>query len=111
MNKIYGTITGGAAGLIIGITGLLLLKVVDGLVNAAYKPLMIISTIILLIIGVIIGYLLLGKKETIKMPTNAVPPEMTKKRIIAVIALGIIAGPAILNGSYLVPPVVEANVS
>jgi hypothetical protein len=53
---------------------------------------MIILTIVLLIIGAIIGSFLLGKKETIKTPTNAVPQKMTKTRIIAVIALGIIVG-------------------
>ena len=65
---------------------------------------MIIITIFLLIIGAVIGYFMLGKKETIKTPTNAVPPKMRKTRIIAVIALGIVVGAvlAFLTGGALI---------
>ncbi len=95
---------GGAVGLIIGITGLLLLRVEYGSTPAAHTPVMIILTIFLIIIGAIIGYFMLGKKETIKTPANAVPPKMTKTRIIAVAALGIIVGAvlAFLTGGTLI---------
>jgi hypothetical protein len=91
MNKLHGTITGGAAGLIIGIIGLLLLRVEYGPTRAAHTPVMEILTIVLLIIGAVIGYLMLGK--TTKPPTIAQPSRiMSKRRIIAEIALGIIVG-------------------
>lgn len=65
---------------------------------------MIIITIVLLIIGTIIGYFMLGKTETIKTPTNAMPPKMTRRKIIAVIVLGIIMGAvlAFLTGGILI---------
>ncbi len=92
MNKLYGTIVGGAVGLIIGIIGLLLLRFMASSPSGAHTPLMIILTVVLLIIGAIIGYFMLGKKETVTGPTNVVPPKMTKTRIIGVVVLGIIVG-------------------
>jgi len=104
MNKLYGTIIGGAVGLIIGITCLLILRFEYGSTRAAHTPVMIIITIVLLIIGAIIGYFVLGKRETIKTPMNAVPHKMTKTRIIAVLVLGIIVGAvlAFLTGGTII---------
>jgi len=91
MNKLYGTIVGGAVGFIIGIIGLLLLRFMASSPSGAHMPLMIIITIVLLIIGAVTGYFMLGK--TTKPPTIAQPPQKMRKRtIIAVIALGIIVG-------------------
>lgn len=91
MNKLYGTIGGGVVGFIIGITGLLLLRVAYGPTPAAHTPLMTIITLILLVIGAAIGYFMPGK--TTKPPTIVQPPiKMSKTRIIAVIALGIVVG-------------------
>ncbi len=94
MNKLHGTIVGGAVGLIIGIIGLLFLRVEYGSTPAAHTPLMMIITIVLLVIGAAIGYLMPGK--TTKPPAIAQPPKiMSKTRIIAVIALGIIVNNSI----------------
>lgn len=91
MNKPYGTITGGAVGFIIGITGLLLLRAEAGSTGNARTPLMTLLTIILLIIGAVIGYFILGK--TTRPPTIAQPPGiMSTPKIIAVIVLGIFVG-------------------
>jgi hypothetical protein len=91
MNKLYGTIAGGAAGFIIGIICLLILRVENGPTPAAHTPLMEIITLILLVIGAAIGYFMLGK--TMKPSTIVQPPKiMNKTRTIAVIALGIIVG-------------------
>jgi hypothetical protein len=103
MNKLYGTIIGGAVGFIIGIIGLLLLWVEASLTHgSAHTPVMIIITIVLLIIGAIIGYFMLGK--TTKPSTIVQPSKLTKTRIIAVIALGIIVGAvlAFLTGGILI---------
>lgn len=78
MNKLNGTIIGGAVGLILGIIGILLLWAAASLTHGnARTPLMIIITIVLLIIGAIIGYFMLGK--TTKPSTIVQPSKMTKK--------------------------------
>ena len=91
MNKLHGTIAGGAAGFITGILGLLFLRVENGPTPAAHTPLMIIITLILLVIGAAIGSLMPGK--TPKSSTIVQPPKiMSKTKIIAVIALEIVVG-------------------
>ena len=103
MNKLKGTLTGGAIGFIIGITGLLLLRAEAGSTGSARTPLMTIITIILLIIGAAIGYFILGK--TTRPPRVSQPPKtMSTPKIITVIVLGVVVGAvlAFLTGGILI---------
>ena len=116
MNKLHGTIAGGVAGFIIGIICLLILRIENGPTPAAHTPLMMIITLILLVIGAAIGYFMLGK--TTKPPTIVQPPKiMSKTRIIAVIALGIIVGSVLasfgVGGTliYIEAQTMETNVN
>ena len=116
MNKLHGTIVGGATGFIIGIIALLFLRVENGPTPAAHTPLLMIITLILLVIGAAIGYFILGK--TTKPPTIVQPPKiMSKTRIIAVITLGIIVGAVLASFSiggtliYLEAQSVETTVN
>jgi hypothetical protein len=115
MNKLYGTMAGGMAGFIIGITGLLFLRVEAGSTGAAHTPVMTIVTLFLLIIGAGIGYFMAGK--TTRPPTISQPPKiMSKTKIVAVIALGIIVGAvlAFFTGGiliYYVAHTMETNVN
>ena len=116
MNKLHGTIAGGVAGFIIGIICLLILRVENGPTPAAHTPLMMIITLILLVIGAAIGYFLLGK--TTKPSTIVQPPKiMSKTRIIAIIALGIIVGSVLasfgVGGTliYIEAQTMETNVN